>query len=670
MHFNQTLIRIAICIFANFISFMTFAQSYIIVGHKTVCPTSDNVVYNIRTDDTLVWTVSRGRFANGSTTITTQGSNLHTVSVRWDHVTANPDNTMPRGVIEARKRNGGANDWGRDTVVILSVRGWRTNVKIDNGDENPGFYYFPYGSAASVLVSASEFVPNTTDHKIMQNQWILPADLTSSPPRIPDQEFLAETIRISPTSACSPINSTIRVRAENSPCYHNLAVNDRYGLYRDIFIRRSRPTPTIHPLTTTVPWGVPTPITFTAQGTPTAERYEWEVSGGFIQTGALTTTTPVLQLIHSGSGRGTVSVTAVYCGDKRSVTTAPINIDVDPVTIPRISGLPTLCPGFSTNFSVQNPPNGASVHWTTGRGLAIQGANDQAIVSVRNTGGQEFIPLESTELESESTTIAEIPMKVPAEPANSWIRATININGQVHILQHDLTVNRISLGPIQGPNPLGGFQPGTAYRFTCNHDHPDFLLWDAGPGQAMGGAISNTEGNIRFVSTGLYTVTASITNACGTSSRQTTVYVTSAIGCRCGFSPPGAFRPCPRCEIALFCTICDGVGCFQCNPHCVMCGGGGCPFCRGFGIFSPNPVSNILTIDLTQQPGNSTDNQPNSEIIFNIRLINSQGTIVRQQQTPVATIQFDVSNLPEGTYYLHIEHNGQIEKHQIIIQRN
>jgi len=44
--------------------------------------------------------------------------------------------------------------------------------------------------------------------------------------------------------------------------------------------------------------------------------------------------------------------------------------------------------------------------------------------------------------------------------------------------------------------------------------------------------------------------------------------------------------------------------------------------------------------------------------------------IVRQQRTQAATIQFDVSNLPEGMYYLHIEHNGEIEKHQIIVQRN
>ena len=59
-----------------------------------------------------------------------------------------------------------------------------------------------------------------------------------------------------------------------------------------------------------------------------------------------------------------------------------------------------------------------------------------------------------------------------------------------------------------------------------------------------------------------------------------------------------------------------------------------------------------------------------SEQVFDIRLFNAHGMIVRQQRTQARTIQFDVSNLPEGTYYLHIEHGGEIEKHQIIVQRN
>jgi len=203
--------------------------------------------------------------------------------------------------------------------------------------------------------------------------------------------------------------------------------------------------------------------------------------------------------------------------------------------------------------------------------------------------------------------------------------------------------------------------------------------------------------------------------------------------CPCGLTP-GNLRPCPRCEfhvvyppdppiivcpghpinpptcprcqnpgcsgncmIAIcpcggigchlcleqFCQFCGGVGCFQCRPpvHCVMCGGTGCPFCRNL-VFSPNPVSDILNIDLTQVEPNAfgaqTDTERSrsdrtseeTETIFDIRLLNSHGMTVRQQRTQARSIQFDVSNLPEGTYYLHIEHNGEIEMHQIIVQRN
>jgi len=97
-------------------------------------------------------------------------------------------------------------------------------------------------------------------------------------------------------------------------------------------------------------------------------------------------------------------------------------------------------------------------------------------------------------------------------------------------------------------------------------------------------------------------------------------------------------------------------------------------------ITHPNPADDILTIDLTQRKTEAfeartdtsaplSDRVRTSEV-FNIRLLNAQGMIVRQQRTQANSIQFDVSNLPEGTYYLHIEHNGEIERHQIFVQRN
>jgi len=128
--------------------------------------------------------------------------------------------------------------------------------------------------------------------------------------------------------------------------------------------------------------------------------------------------------------------------------------------------------------------------------------------------------------------------------------------------------------------------------------------------------------------------------------------------------------------ITSFCDLspCDcPPGWCECGvPICPFCGRWGCPMCATVRSH-PNPVSDILTIDLTQRETDvfsKTRTTVETETIFNIHLLNVHGMVVRQQRTQASTIQFDVSNLPEGTYYLHIEHNGEIEKHQIIINRN
>jgi hypothetical protein len=59
-----------------------------------------------------------------------------------------------------------------------------------------------------------------------------------------------------------------------------------------------------------------------------------------------------------------------------------------------------------------------------------------------------------------------------------------------------------------------------------------------------------------------------------------------------------------------------------------------------------------------------------------VRLIDKIGTTLRQStfthsrnDGKAKPIKFNVSNLPEGTYYLHVEGNGEIRKQQIIIKR-
>ena len=145
----------------------------------------------------------------------------------------------------------------------------------------------------------------------------------------------------------------------------------------------------------------------------------------------------------------------------------------------------------------------------------------------------------------------------------------------------------------------------------------------------------------------------------------------------------------PRCINGF--PGCDGTMCILCNnPFCpwpCLC----CPFKPCFCGFSPcicgpspaptpvspfpNPVSDVLHIDLGQQTStmcSCCSTKPAPEFIYDVRLIDGQGNIVRrQQQVRSGQVEFNVFNLTEGTYYLHI-YNGVSrtpQKHQIVVKR-
>ena len=76
------------------------------------------------------------------------------------------------------------------------------------------------------------------------------------------------------------------------------------------------------------------------------------------------------------------------------------------------------------------------------------------------------------------------------------------------------------------------------------------------------------------------------------------------------------------------------------------------------------PVRDILTIEIDSGPPNKSSNSPT----FDVRLFNKQGILQRQQTTHGGTVQFNVSNLPADTYFLHIKEGTNTEIHQIIVE--
>ncbi|MDR1951507.1 MAG: T9SS type A sorting domain-containing protein, partial [Bacteroidales bacterium] len=66
---------------------------------------------------------------------------------------------------------------------------------------------------------------------------------------------------------------------------------------------------------------------------------------------------------------------------------------------------------------------------------------------------------------------------------------------------------------------------------------------------------------------------------------------------------------------------------------------------------------------------NTTTTQTAQKQMFDIRLFDKHGNVVRQTKASSGKVEFDVSRLSEGTYFLHIEGNGKLHKEQIIVEQ-
>ena len=78
----------------------------------------------------------------------------------------------------------------------------------------------------------------------------------------------------------------------------------------------------------------------------------------------------------------------------------------------------------------------------------------------------------------------------------------------------------------------------------------------------------------------------------------------------------------------------------------------------------PNPVLDVLYIELDPPSRSKT------QITYDVRLLDVQGNLLRQTFTKGGTVEFNVSTLPDGVYYLHI-YDGVSEKpemHQIMVE--
>jgi len=86
----------------------------------------------------------------------------------------------------------------------------------------------------------------------------------------------------------------------------------------------------------------------------------------------------------------------------------------------------------------------------------------------------------------------------------------------------------------------------------------------------------------------------------------------------------------------------------------------------------PNPASTLLTIEITQKAIAETQSKQTindvillkTEPTYDIRLYNSHGHLLRHATSKGGSVQFDVSHLHNGTYYLHV-YDGVSDKPEI-----
>jgi hypothetical protein len=89
----------------------------------------------------------------------------------------------------------------------------------------------------------------------------------------------------------------------------------------------------------------------------------------------------------------------------------------------------------------------------------------------------------------------------------------------------------------------------------------------------------------------------------------------------------------------------------------------------GNSFFFPNPVSDVLTVDLDEYAA-SRDPSLSAQAVptYDVRLYDTMGKLVIQQSAQSGTLQFNVSKLPNGIYFLRIYDGANApESFQVIV---
>jgi len=177
---------------------------------------------------------------------------------------------------------------------------------------------------------------------------------------------------------------------------------------------------------------------------------------------------------------------------------------------------------------------------------------------------------------------------------------------------------------------------GAINRFTLNFTSPSAdasTIWSATPGCHEMYFNSTTMADIIFTTVNSqHWVRADVTNTCGTMS-----YYYHYVDVDC-------WRACPSCP-------CQSIIWSPPPPY-------------------PNPASETFSIEIDTEAIARGFEKVNGSITCDIRLYDGQGNLLQQTYSKGGKVEFNVTNLPNGIYYLHV-YDGESEKpamHQIVVQ--
>ena len=289
-----------------------------------------------------------------------------------------------------------------------------------------------------------------------------------------------------------------------------------------------------------------------------------------------------------------------------AVRAAPYGLVIitPPPPPPTISGSATIHAGESGTFTVSNVPPGAIVTWANGANLQrISATGNRATFRAGNNTG------------------------------TSWIQATVN---GVSSERFNVTISRPPFDDIRIGNPSASDPFSRNLCRNVNHT----LLAHSSRGIYTGiGSFFWRFGAWTPYITGF---SPSLVNNAHIHFRlgnnATFVQVVTVVPLAPGEPPPSDF------DLPIT-YIGD-------TFYIVNCFGRDLPLT----VEHPNPVSSILPIQIVPHPQLAlARNMRNAfGLQYNVRLYDREGNVVRQLTTEREQFQLDVSDLPDGYYYLHI----------------